>query len=49
MKKYIKPISKTVEIEANAILAGSTVGVDANSTITGSQRAKGNFWEDDED
>lgn len=53
MKKYIKPSIKTVNIESNAILSGSGVGVDANSTITGPQRVRGcgrNLdWDDDDE
>lgn len=42
MKKYIKPAIVSVEIESTAILADSTIGVNAAGTITGSQRSKRN-------
>lgn len=48
MKKYIKPITKVVEIETNSLLAGSDPSLN-DKQGNGSWHAKGNFWEDDED
>lgn len=47
MKKYIKPISKVVEIDSNAILAGSDPSLN-NAQGNGSWHAKQNDWDDED-